>query len=130
MGEPASAPPLGRDLAGHSKETEVGTEGCWWSGCCGTEVQSQAKTRGSHSLIVELDTGRQCPNPHLAVPNKEPPSAVVPELTRHGGTGKVPPPPRCLLASAAPASPAVLSHPHGRGFPAGARDKSERGISG
>lgn len=72
MAETASAPQLVRDLAGHSRETEMGTEGCWRK-----EVKSRAKTRGSHSLIVELDTGQQqTPNPHLAVPRKEPPSSV------------------------------------------------------
>ena len=77
MGEPASAPQLGRDLAGHGRETEMGTEGCWWRRCCGKERQSQAKTRGSHRLIVELDTGQQQnPNPHLAVQRKEPPSSA------------------------------------------------------
>lgn len=26
---------MGKDLVGHSKETKMGTEGCWWSTSCG-----------------------------------------------------------------------------------------------
>lgn len=77
MGEPVSAPQLGRDLVGQSSETEVGTEGCWRSTCFGKEVQSPAKTRGSDSLLAELDTGQQhSPSPELTMPRKEPPSSA------------------------------------------------------